>query len=125
MESVNLKSKVKVEKNQLKSTTRYENIKAYYFLEKVFNNLKKGKTLNIVKYNENIKKRINIKNNDYKKYSEKYSSIIIEIKPIRKKYGKFINEKEEIYYHIYFNNNEEEIKRNYISKNEENKIIRN
>ena len=38
MESCNLISKIKVEKNQLKSTTRYENIKADYFLEKVFNN---------------------------------------------------------------------------------------
>ena len=45
MESCNLISKVKVEKNKLKSATRYDNIKADYFLEKVFNNLKKGKTL--------------------------------------------------------------------------------
>ena len=56
MEPGNLISKVKVEENQIKSTFRYENIKANYFLEKVFNNLKKGKTLNIVKYNKNIKK---------------------------------------------------------------------
>ena len=56
MEYGNLISKVKVEKNQLKSASKYENIKADYFLEKVFNNLKKGKTLIIVKYNENIKK---------------------------------------------------------------------
>ena len=126
MESGNLISKVKVEKNQLKSTTRYEIIKADYFLEKVFNNLKKGKTLNIVKYNENIKKRININTNDYKEYSEKYSSIEIEIKPVSNKYGEFIKikEEEEIYYHIYFNNKEEEIKRNYINEGEEIKIIR-
>ena len=120
MEYGNLISKVKVEKNQLKSTPKYEIIKANYFLEKVFNNLKKGKTLNIVKYNKNIKKRINININDYKEYSEKYSSIEIEIRPVIKKYGKFINIKkeEEIYYHIYFNNNEEEIKRTYINKKE-------
>ena len=125
MEYGNLIIKVKVEKNQLKLIDKFNNIKSKYILEKVFNNLKKGKTLNIVKYNENIKKRININTNDYKEYSEKYSSIEIEIKPVNKKYGKFINnEKEEIYYHIYFNNNEEEIKRNYISKNEEIKIIR-
>ena len=37
MESGNLTSKVKVEKNQLKSANRYENIKANYFLEKIFN----------------------------------------------------------------------------------------
>ena len=125
MESGNLISKVKVEEKQLKSAIRYANIKADYFLEKVFNNLKRGKTLNIVKYNENIKKRININTNDYKEYSEKYSSTEIEIKPVNKKYGKFINnENEEIYYHIYFNNNKEEIKRNYIKEDEEIKIIR-
>ena len=84
------------------------------------------KGLNIIKYNENIKKRININTNDYKEYSENYSSIKIEIKPVSKKYGKFINneKEEEIYYHIYFNNNEEEIKRNYINEDEEIKIIR-
>ena len=84
------------------------------------------KGLNIIKYNENIKKRINININDYKEYSEKYSSIEIEIKPVNNKYGKFIsiNEDEEIYYHIYFNNNEEEIQRNYINEDEEIKIIR-
>ena len=126
MESGNLISEIKVEKNQLKSIDKYENIKANYFLEKVFNNLKKGKTLNIVKYNENIKKRINININDYKEYSEKYSSIEMEIKPVSKKYGKFINIKkeEEIYYHIYFNNNKEEIKRNYIYEKEKIKIIK-
>ena len=126
MESGNLISKVKVEKNKLKSATRYDNIKADYFLEKVFNNLKKGKALNIIKYNENIKKRININTNDYKEYSEKYSTIEIEIKPVSKKYGEFveIKKEEEIYYHIYFNNNEEVIKRNYIKKDEDIKIIR-
>ena len=46
-----------------------------------------------------------------KNYSEKYSSTEIEIKPVNKKYGKFINnEKKEEYYHIYFNNNKEEMK---------------
>ena len=91
MESGNLISKVKVEKNQLKSASKYENIKADYFLRKVFDNLEKKKTLNIVKYNKNIKERINININDYKEYSEKYSSIEIEIKPFNDKYGKFIN----------------------------------
>ena len=126
MESANLISKVKEEKNKLKSIDKFNNIKSKYILEIIFNNLKKGKTLNIIKYNENIKKRININTNDYKEYSEKYSSIEIEIKPVYKNYGQFINIKkeEEIYYHIYFNNNEEEVKRNYISKDEEIKIIR-
>ena len=68
---------------------------------------------------ENIKNRININIKDYKEYSEIYSSIEIEIKPVKNKYGKFINMNEnEIYYHIYFNDNKEEIKRNYLNEND-------
>ena len=41
------------------------------------------------------------------------------MKPVNNKFGKFINMNEnEKYYHIYFNDNEEEIKRNYLKKNE-------
>ena len=118
MESGNLISKEKKEKNKIKLCVKYENIKADYFLIKVFNNLEKKKTLNIVKYNKNIKERINININDYKEYSEKYSSIEIEIKPVNNKYDKFINIKkeDEIYYHIYFNNNEKEIKKIILMK---------
>ena len=84
------------------------------------------KLLDIIKYNKNIKKKININVNDYKKYSEKYSTIEIEIKLINNKFGQFINIKEDdkIYYHIYFNNNKEEIKRNYIIEEDEIKIIK-
>ena len=59
-------------------------------------------------------------------YSEKYSSIEIEIKPVNDEYGKFINFKkeDEKYYHIYLNNNKEEIKMNNINKYEEIKIIK-
>ena len=80
----------------------------------------KKKSLNIIKYNKKIKDRINISIKDYKEYSEIYSPIELEIKPINNKYGKFINFKKEneIYYHIYFNNNKEEIKRNYLKENE-------
>ena len=79
----------------------------------------KKKSLDIIKYNKNIKERINISIKDYKDYSEIYSSIEIEIKPVKNKYGKFINMNEnEKYYHIYFNDNKEEIKRNYFNENE-------
>ena len=119
MEYSNLISKEKKEKNQIKSDAKYENIKADYFLIKVFNNLEKKKTLTIVKYNKNIKNRINININDYKEYSEKYSSIEIEIKLVENKYDKFIhinNEEDEPYYHIYFNNDKEKIKRTYLTE---------
>ena len=98
-------------KEQLKSKDIFKNLKSDYFLQKLFNNLLKKKILDVVKYNKNIKDRINISIKDYKEYSEIYSTIEIELKPANKKYGKFININKEnkIYYHIYFNNNKEEI----------------
>ena len=93
----------------------FKNLKSDYFLQLLFNNLLEKKSLDIIKYNNNIKNRINISIKDYKEYSEIYSSIEIEIKPVNNKYGTFINinKEDEIYYHIYFNNIKEEIKRNY------------
>ena len=97
----------------------FKNLKSDYFLRKLFYNLLKKKSLDIIKYNNNIKERMNISIKDYKEYSEIYSSIEIEIKPVKNKYGKFINMNEnEIYYHIYFNDNKEEIKRNYLNEND-------
>ena len=95
MESNNLSGEYS-EKKQVYSFAKYENIKADYFLQKVFDNLEKKRTLEIVKNNKNIKKRINLNINDYKEYSEKYSSIEIEIKPVNNKSGKFINIKKKI-----------------------------
>ena len=86
----------------------------------------KKKALDIIKYNKKIKDRINISIKDYKEYLEIYSSIEIEIKPVNNKYGRFINinKDNEMYFHIYFNDNKEEIKRNYINKDEHIKIIK-
>ena len=95
MESDNLVFKENREISQMKSKNKYEKLKNDYFLQKVFNNVEKKKLLNIVKYNKNIKKRINININDFKEYSEKYSSIEIEIKLVNSKYSKFINIKDE------------------------------
>ena len=126
MESDNLVFKENGEISQMKSKNKYENLKNDYFLQKVFNIVEKKKLLNIVKHNKYIKKRINININDFKEYSEKYSSIEIEIKLVNNKYSKFINIKkeDEKYYHIYLNNNKEEIKMNNINKDEEIKIIK-
>ena len=105
---------------QIKSNDIFSNIKSKYITQKVLNYLSKKKTMVIIKYNNNIKKRINVNINDYKEYCEKYSSIEIEIIPIKNEYGIFINVKEENkkYYHIYFNNNKGEIDRNYINKDD-------
>ena len=112
-------SKEKAELNKIESKDLLKKLKSDYFLQKLFYNLLKKKSLDIIKYNKKIKERINISIKDYKEYSEIYSSIEIEIKPINNKYGKFISMNEnELYYHIYFNDNKEEIKRNYLKENE-------
>ena len=91
-----------------------ENIKSRYILSKIYNNMTIKKKLIIVKYNKRIQNRINLSIKNYKEYSETYSSIEIEIIPTKDKYGKFINIKknDKLYYHIYFNDNKEEIKKN-------------
>ena len=71
---------------------------------------------------------MNISIKDYKEYSEKYSSIEIELKFTSDKRGQIvdIDKENEIYYHIYLSDNKEEIKRNYSNKNgEKYKIIIN
>ena len=116
----------KDKKEEIKTKDKFVNLKNDYFLIKLFNNLERKRKLSFVKFNKNIKKRININNNDYKEFCETYSSIEIEIKPINNKYGVFIDikEEDEKYYHIYFNNNKEEIKRNHINKDEQIAIIK-
>ena len=116
----NIESKEKVKLKQIKLKDILGNITSKYILQKVFNNLEKKRSFEIVKYNKNIKKRMDININDYKEFSETHTSIEIEIKTCDNKFGRFINinQDDEKYYHIYFNNNKEEIKRNYITENE-------
>ena len=58
-------------------------------------------------YNKRIQKRIDININHYKAYSEKYSSIELDIIPMKGECGKFINitVEDKKYFHIYFNDN--------------------
>ena len=110
------------EKKELKlskSKITFINIKSIYFLQKIFDYLKMPKSLEIIKYNKNIQNRLNISINNYKIYSEEYSSIEIELTPMKNEYGRFINfSNKKDYYHIYFNDNKDEIKRNYLSKDD-------
>ena len=110
----------------LEIKANFKNIKSKLILNKILNNLEEKRSLEIIKSNKILKKRLNINIDNYKKYSQKYSSIEIEIKPVNNKYGKFINinEKKEIYYHIYFNDDKEEIRRNYIKKMNKLKILK-
>ena len=116
-------NKEKTGLNQKESNDILKNIKSKYILQKLFNNLSKKKLLDIIKYNMKIKNRINISIKDYKEYSGIYSTIEIEIKTVNSKYGRFITIfNDEKYYHIYFNDNEEEIKRDYYYLNENEKV---
>ena len=110
----------------IKGKGELNKIKSKYIIAIIFNHLNGKKLLDIIKYNKNIKKRIDININHYKDFSEKYSSIEIEIKPVKHKYNKFINIKreEKEYYHIYFNNNKEEALRDYINEDEEINMIK-
>ena len=100
----------------------FQNVKSKYILLKIFENISRRKSLDIIRYNNQIKNRINIKIKDY----EESTLIEIEIIPVKNKYGPFINIKkeDEKYYHIYFDDNTEEIRRNYLKENEQIKIIK-
>jgi len=104
--------------NDIESNGNISNIKSNYKLKQIFNHLTKKKSLEIIKYSKSLQKRFNLNIKDYKEYREIFSSIEIEIITVKNKYGKFIKilDKEKEYYHIYFNNKNEEIKRNYITK---------
>ena len=99
--------------NPIKSKNMFMTIKSDYFIQKLFDNMQKRISLDIIKYNINLQKRLNININNYKDFSENFSSIEIEIIPIQNDYGTFITIKEEDkkYFHIYFNDKKEEIKK--------------
>ena len=111
---------------QLKESKLFKNLKSDFILKKIINIIKKNKSLEIFKYNKQLQKRLNININNYKEYSQLYSSIEIELKLVDNKYGRFINisYEEKEYYHIYFDNSIEEIKRNYLKDNEKVKLIK-
>ena len=103
------------------SNNQLRNLKSDYFIQKFFGYMSKRKSLETIRYNKNIQKRINININHYKAYSEEYSSIELDIIPMKGEYGKFIsiNEEDKKYLHIYFNDNKKkEIERTYLDEDE-------
>ena len=95
----------------------FKKIRSGVKLKQIFSCLEKKKTLKIIKYNNQIKRRLNLDYSDYKPFC----TIEIELFPIENKYGKFVNilnNDEEKYYHFYFNDSENEIKRNTINEND-------
>ena len=89
MDSKNTPNTGKEKTNLIKSQNKFINIKSNFVLKKIFNHLDKNKALKIIRYNTNIKNRLNIDIEDYK-------SILMDIIPIPNKYGPFINIEEKI-----------------------------
>ena len=112
---------------QNKSKCKLENIKSKYISQKLFNYLHQRRQLKIIKYNKTISKRININTNSFKEGCKLYSSIEVEIIPVEKNYAEFIHnikKTEEIFYHIYFNDDKEkQIDRKYITEDDNIKNI--
>ena len=99
------------------------NINSKYILQKIFENMSQKKSLTIIKNNKIIQQRLDISIDTYKEYFITYTTIEIEIIPIEKVYGKFINiskKEDEQFFHIYFDNNKEELKKYEL--NEDDKI---
>jgi len=94
-------SKLNVANNQLK------NVKSHYIIKKFFEYITERKSLEIIRYNKSIQKRINININHYKAYYETKTSIELDIIPMKGEYGKFLHiyTKDKKYFHIYFNDN--------------------
>ena len=124
MHNENISIDKKIEHAKIKDYL--DELKSDYFLQKIIDNIPKKKYLEIMKYNKKLQKRTKLTFNDYKEFSQLYSSIEIELKISDNKYGKFINikDKEKEYYKIYFNNSNEDMKRNYLNQNEKVKIIK-
>ena len=68
MNSSHALSKGKMVSNKMKSKDIFKNLKSDYFLIKLFDILLKKRSFEIIKYNKNIKNRINISIKDYKEY---------------------------------------------------------
>ena len=127
--------------NKLKAKNKFENIKSKYILLKIFDNLQKRRSLDIIKYNKNMQTRLNININKFQEYLDIYSPIKIEIIPVqdfsqilddnisknpnKNKVCRFITGRRDDYkyYHIFFDDDKEEIGRHYLKYNEKvNKI---
>ena len=127
MESKDTTSKVE-EQGQSKLTAannQLKNVKSDYFIQKFFGYMSERKYLETIRYSKSIQKRINININHYKAYSEEYSSIELDIIPMKGKCCKFINinKEDKKYIHIYFNDNKKkEIENTSLYKNNVSKI---
>ena len=76
-----------------------EKIRSRFILKRIFDNLKENKFLETIRYNKEIRNKLDISINDYKEYLQ----IEIEMIPILNKNTNFIyisNKNNKGYYHI-------------------------
>ena len=72
-------------------SNKLRNLKSNYFIQIFFGFMHERKSLKAIRYNKSIQKRIDININHYKAYSEEYSSIELDIIPVKGRCGNFIN----------------------------------
>ena len=121
---MNSKDTLNSPKEQTKSINEmFKGLKCDFFIQRIFALFARKKLLELIKYNKQLQKMMNININDYKIYHEMFTSIELEIEPNKQGiHGEFIRIKDEDkkYYHIYFNNNKkEEIKRYELNKDDD------
>ena len=100
-------------------------LKCNYILKYIFDHLREKKNLNIIRHNKELQEKLDISLNDYKKYKNRIEIVLtpIPVEDLTEGKNPFININEkQSFYHIYFNNDRAEAKRNYITK--EDKIIK-
>ena len=114
----------KIDNNPNANSNILLKIRSRYILSRIFDNLNEVKCLKVILYNKNLLRRLDKNINNYKK---EYFKTEIEINLIPKENQdlqlikhQFINieTNKESYFHIYFDDNKEEVKRNYITKDD-------
>ena len=105
---------MEINENLINDGTSISKIKSNFILKILFENLKLNRVLKIIIHNKHIQNRLNKGIIDYKNYFQ----IEIEIIPVNNTEGKFINFNnfKKTDFHIYFNNDTKELKRNTIYK---------
>ena len=109
-------------KNKILPKSKLDIIESVYFIQKLFANINKMKSMDIIRYNKNLQKIIYVGINDYKELSELNSKIQIDLICNEYESGNFINiinKEDEPYFHIYLNDSKEEIRKNNYSEDDE------
>ena len=104
--------------------TLLDNIKSKNILKLILKFANNKQLLKLVKCNNKMKKRADISLDNYIEFYKTHSPIEIELKTTTAEYDKFMNiynQKQEIHYHVYFNNSQKEqitsrIGDNWVSK---------